>query len=95
MFAFEAFDEHWKGDVGEEAGSGPHWGFWDADRVPKPAADVVAKWVQADVLPAPAHPCEYIALQAECRPKVWAPALWDHPSPLGFIQNPKQGDKKT
>ena len=39
-FAFEAFDETWKGQVGEEAGSGPHWGIFDVDRAPKPSAEV-------------------------------------------------------
>jgi exo-beta-1,3-glucanase (GH17 family) len=73
VFPFEAFDERWKGEVGEEAGSGPHWGFWDADRVPKPAADVLTKWASAASLgtefPPPTKSCAFIVAQAECIPR--------------------------
>ena len=38
LFLFEAFDEPWKGDPGNPAGAEKHWGLWNVDRTPKPAA---------------------------------------------------------
>ena len=38
VFLFEAFDEPWKGDPGNPAGAEKHWGLWNVDRTPKPAA---------------------------------------------------------
>ena len=35
---FEAFDEDWKGDPGDPEGAEKHWGLFDLDRRPKPAA---------------------------------------------------------
>lgn len=38
VFLFEAFDEPWKGDPGNPWGAEKHWGLWNVDRSPKPAA---------------------------------------------------------
>ncbi len=38
VFLFEAFDEPWKGDPQNPAGAEKHWGLWNVDRTPKPAA---------------------------------------------------------
>ncbi|EDY82621.1 Glycosyl hydrolases family 17 [Verrucomicrobiia bacterium DG1235] len=38
VFWFEAFDEDWKGNPDNPAGAEKHWGLYNIDRTPKPAA---------------------------------------------------------